>query len=128
MVNLLTGLALVGAAVSSAAWLVAKLKVESVKCRVNDRPQLFAHNSKLSTHTAVFLFFAAIATLSAQKTNAPLRGASVELKMENVPAAANRLCRGYGGQVALAGEELLTIILSTLYTLNFQLRNKPHGG
>ena len=43
----------------------------------------FLTGRPVSRHTAVFVVFAAIATLSAQKTNAPLRG-SVELKIENV--------------------------------------------
>ena len=43
--------------------------------------------------------------------------------MENVPAAANRLRRGYGGQVALAGEELRSgqSYNSTLSTFDSQL-------
>ena len=72
--EILTGIVAFCAAVSLAACLVAKLKVESVKCRVGDRPPI---------HAAVFVFFAAIATLSAQKTNAPTRG-SVECRVESV--------------------------------------------
>ena len=115
MIDFLTGLALVGAAVSAIACAIAKLIIDNVECRIKEssifdreraNPQFSIIHFPFSIHTAVFVFFAAIATLSAQKTNAPLRGASVELKMENVPAAANRLRRGYGGQVALAGEEL----------------------
>jgi len=84
MIDAFTNFALVGAAASAVAWgiAVAKLRVENVKCRIAE------FHSKFSIHTAAFIFFATIATLSAQKqgggTNDPPRGGNVELKMENV--------------------------------------------
>ena len=76
----MTRLALVGAAVSFAAWAVAvaKLKMENGKYKMKDRPQFSILHSKFSIHTAVFAFFAMIATLSAQKggTNSLPNGAS----------------------------------------------------
>ena len=89
MIDFLTGLALIGAVVSTAAWAAAviKLIMENEKCRMKDCPQSSILYSKFSIHTAVFLFFAAIATLFAQKqgggTNDPPRSANVELKIEN---------------------------------------------
>ena len=88
MINFLTGLALIGAAVTAIACAIAKLIIENGKRKIEDRPQFLARkslgdggsilHSKFSIHTAVFVFFAAIATLSAQKsgTNAPPNGAS----------------------------------------------------
>ena len=79
MAYVFTGALVVGAAVSAIACAIAKLIIENEKS-----------HSPFSIHTAVFVFFAAIATLSAQKggTNAPPNGASppngnVELRMEN---------------------------------------------
>ena len=117
MTDIFTGLALTGAAVSTAAWAVAaaKLRIENVKCRIENgergrgngergrgngergmgnrerkranSPFSILH-SKFSIHTTAFVFFATIATLSAQKqgggTNDPPRGGNVEWKMENV--------------------------------------------
>jgi len=90
MIDIFTGIALVGAAVSTIAWgiAIAKLRIENVKCRMKDSPQFNILHSKFSIHTAAFVFFATIATLSAQKqgggTNDPPRGGNVEWKMENV--------------------------------------------
>ena len=83
MINIFTVLAIVGAVVSTAAWAiaVAKCKIENGKCRIAE------FHSKFSIHTAAFVFFATIATLSAQKqgggTNDPPRGGNVELRIEN---------------------------------------------
>ena len=86
MAGVFTVIVLFCAAVSTVAWAiaVAKCKMENGKCRMKDCPQFSILHSKFSIHTAVFLFFAAIATVCAQKTNSPPRGGNVELKMENV--------------------------------------------
>jgi len=99
MMDIFTGFALVGAAASTAAWGIAvvKCKMESGKCRIaksfffdrkRDNPPFSIFHSTFSIHTAAFVFFATIATLSAQKqgggTNDPPRGGNVEWKMENV--------------------------------------------
>ena len=93
MTDFLTKLALFGAAATATACAVAKLIIESGKWKMKTEkvPQFSILHSKFSIHTAVFAFFAMIATLSAQKggTNAPPNGASppngnVELKIENV--------------------------------------------
>ena len=86
----MTRVALVGAAATA----VAKCKIENGKCKMMesssfDRKGQIHHstfsifNSKFSIHTAVFAFFAMIATLSALKggTNAPPRSGNVELKV-----------------------------------------------
>ena len=80
MTGVFTGIVLFFAAVSAGAWLVAvaKLRMENGKCRMKDCPQFSILHSKFSIHTAVFLFFAAIATVCAQKTNSPPRGGSVD--------------------------------------------------
>ena len=64
----LTCICLVGAAVSTVAWAAMKLRMENVKCRMKNCPQFSILHSKFSIHTAVFLFFAAIATVCAQKS------------------------------------------------------------
>ena len=104
MIDIFTGIALVGAAVSTAAWgiAVAKLRMENRKQGIGNREQVteerekesihhstfYIHHSKFSIHTAAFVFFATIATLSAQKqgggTNDPPRGGNVEWRIENV--------------------------------------------
>ena len=95
MTDFMTRLALVGAAVSFAAWAVAvaKLKMENGKWKMKDRAQFSILHSKFSIHTAVFAFFVGVAVQYAGAkhggTNAPPNGASppngnVELKMENV--------------------------------------------
>ena len=95
MAELLTGILVFCAAASFAACLVAaaKLRIKNGKCRIAElssaykrrsKPQFSILHSTFSINTAVFVFFAAIATLSAQKTNSPPRGGNVELKMENV--------------------------------------------
>ena len=83
MIDFLTGLVLVCAAVTATACAVAKLIIESGECKIEDRPQFSILHSKFSIHTAVFVFFAAIAVQYAGAkhggTNSPpLRGASVE--------------------------------------------------
>ena len=100
MINFLTGLALVGAAVTAIACAIAKLIIENGKCRINDCPQFLASkslggggsilHSPFSIHTAVFVFFAAIATLSAQKsgTNEPPNGALPPRSMPPAPVVA----------------------------------------
>ena len=100
MINFLTGLALVGAAVTAIACAIAKLIIENGKCRINDCPQFLARkslggggsilHSPFSIHTAVFVFFAAIATLSAQKsgTNEPPNGALPPRSMPPAPVVA----------------------------------------
>ena len=76
--DLLTDICLVGASVFSVAWvvLVNRGRLAQAAEFVSRLPR---------SGVAVFLFFAAIATVCAQKsgTNAPLRGASVELKVES---------------------------------------------
>ena len=76
MINFLTGLALVGAAVSAIACAIAKLIIENEKS-----------HSKSSIHTDVFAFFAGVAVQYAGArhggTNDPPRGGNVELKIEN---------------------------------------------
>ena len=78
----MTRLALVGAAVSFAAWAVAvaKLKMENGKWKMKDRPQFSILHSKFSIHAAVFAFFAGVAVQYAGAkhggTNAPPNGAS----------------------------------------------------
>ena len=95
MARLLTGILVFCAATTLAAWAVAaaKLRIENGKCRIAELPSVYKKranpqfsilHSTFSINTAVFVFFAAIATLSAQKTNSPPRGGNVELKMENV--------------------------------------------
>jgi len=95
MIDFLTGLLVFCAAATATACAVAKLIIENGKCRIKERsifdreranPQFYILHSPFSIHTAVFVFFAAIATLSAQKsgTNSPPRGGNVELRMENV--------------------------------------------
>ena len=97
----MTRLALIGAAVSFAAWAVAvaKLKMENGKWKMKDRPQFSILHFKFSIHAAVFAFFAGVAVQYAGAkhggTNAPPNGASppqmvppgggnVELRIENV--------------------------------------------
>jgi len=102
MMDILTGFALVGAAVSLAAWAiaVAKCKMENGKCRIVEsfsfyrnctNPPFSIFHSKFSIHAAAFVFFATIATLSAQKqgggTNAPPQGASPPQMMMGSPLA-----------------------------------------
>ena len=83
----LTCICLVGAAASTVAWAIAvvKCKMENGKCRIAE------FHSKFSIHTAAFIFFATIATLSAQKqgggTNAPPQGASPPQMMMGSPLA-----------------------------------------
>ena len=94
MAGVFTVIVLFCAAVSAVAWAIVKLRMENGKCRMKNCPQFSILHSKFSIHTAVFLFFAAIATVCAQKTNSPPRGGNVpadakalaggELKMENV--------------------------------------------
>jgi len=92
MIDIFTGIALIGAAVSLAAWgiAVAKLRIENgewkgenVKCKMENvelrnfsslrekesihHSTFYILHSKFSIHTAAFIFFATIATLSAQK-------------------------------------------------------------
>ena len=112
MTDILTRLCLTGAAVLFAAWLVMKLRVESGKCRVRTIPPRPTPRVQRTTHTAVFLFFVAVATVCAQKngTNAPLRGASVELGVESGKWKVEN-----GGVVAVGDS---TILHSTLYTLH----------
>ena len=83
MIDFLTGLVLVCAAATATACAVAKLIIESGECKIEDRPQFSILHSKFSIHTAVFVFYAAIAVQYAGAkhggTNSPpLRGASVE--------------------------------------------------
>ena len=89
MIDFLTGIVLVCAAVTAvaAAIAAAKCRVENGKCKMVEvapraTPQFYSLNSKFSIHTAVFVFFAAIAVQYAGAkhggTNSPpLRGASV---------------------------------------------------
>ena len=99
MIDFLTGLVIVCAAATATACAVAKLIIESGECKIEDRPQFSILHSKFSIHTAVFVFFAAIAVQYAGAkhggTNASPNGASlpqmvppgggnVELKIENV--------------------------------------------
>ena len=74
----MAGICLVGAAAFSVAWvlLANRRRLARTSDRIAKTPR---------SAIAVFLFFAAIATVCAQKsgTNAPLRGASVELKVES---------------------------------------------
>ena len=97
MAKLLTGILVFCAATTLAAWAVAaaKLRIENGKCRIAEsfskraNPPFYILHSKFSIHTAVFVFFAAIATLSAQKqgaTNDPPRGASSPRAMPPAPA------------------------------------------
>ena len=130
MINFLTGLALVGAAATAIACAIAKLIIENGKCRIEDHSQFLARqshltavvsakavgdggsilHSKFSINGAAFVFFAAIATLFAQKTNSPPRGGSVELRVEN------EKCRVES--VELRGGQSHN---STLYNINSQL-------
>ena len=85
----LTDICLIGAAATATACAVAKLIIESGKCRMRAEtiPQFSILHPRFSIHTAVFAFFALIATLCAQKpdgTNEPPRSGNVELRMENV--------------------------------------------
>ena len=72
---------LLGAAVSTVAWAIAvvKLRTGNGEWGTGRGKEQIRHStfsilhSKFSLHTAVFVFFAAIATLSAQKTNSPPR-------------------------------------------------------
>jgi len=80
MIDIFTGLALVGAAVSLAACLAIAYgrRIAAAMDALHRIPQ---------AHLAAFFLFATIATLSAQKTNSPPRGGNggnVELKMDNV--------------------------------------------
>ena len=77
--DLLTDICLFGAAASFAAYLA--LRYAQRIARASDWLVRVPRS-----HLAAFLAFALIATLSAQKgsTHAPLRGASVELKVESV--------------------------------------------
>ena len=88
MSNFLTGLALVGAAATAIACAIAKLIIESVKCRIEDHPQFSILHSPFSIHTAVLAFFAGVAVQYAgakhDGTNAPPRGGSVELREKSV--------------------------------------------
>ena len=98
----LAGICLVGAAVSAIACAIAKLIIENGKCtrrrqgfcgrEIENRPQFYILHSPFSIHTSVFVFFALIATLSAQKqgggTNDPPRGASPPRAMPPAPAMA----------------------------------------
>ena len=70
MAGVFTVIVLFCAAVSTVAWAAAvvKCKMENGKCRMKDCPQFSILHSKFSIHTAVFLFFAAIATVCAQKS------------------------------------------------------------
>ena len=68
---------------------------------------------QLTAHTAVFLFFIAVAAIhggAKNGTNAPLRGASVELRVESGE------CKVENGGVVAVGDS--TILHSTLYTLH----------
>ena len=75
----MAGICLVGAAAFSVAWVLL-----ANRRRLAQAAEFVSRLPRSSV--AVFLFFAAIATVCAQKsgTNAPLRGASVELKVESV--------------------------------------------
>ena len=87
------------AVVSTVAWaaVVVKVRMENGKCRTKDCPQFSILHSKFSIHTAVFLFFAAIATLSAQKTNSPPRGGSVNQGTGNRERVTGNREQGIGG-------------------------------
>ena len=61
--DFLTKLCLTGAAVLFAAWLVMKLRDESGKCRVRTIPPRSTPRVQLTAHTAVFLFFIAVAAI-----------------------------------------------------------------
>ena len=67
MTGVFTAIVLFCAAVSTVAWAIVKLRMENGKCRMKDCQQFSILHSKFSIHTAVFLFFAAIATVCAQK-------------------------------------------------------------
>ena len=93
MIDFLTGLLVVCAAVTATACAVAKFIIENGKCKMVEvapraTPQFSILHSKFSIHTAVFVFFAAIAVHYAGAkhggTNSPPQGiGNVELRMEN---------------------------------------------
>jgi len=127
MTDIFTGLALAGVAVSTAAWVVvAKLRIGNGERGMGNGEHIprakrvaegdalagvgtgrgkeqFHHfqfsifNSKFSIHTAAFVFFATIATLSAQKTNSsPVRMMAPPLDMQPPPTVSpTDVARGY---------------------------------
>ena len=110
--DLLTDICLVGAAATSVAWVV--LINRGRLARAADR---IAKTSRSAV--AAFLFFAAIATVCAQKsgTNEPPRSGNAELRIENV-----ELRMGNGG---VAGDS--TILHSPLYILHSVTTNETYS-
>ena len=121
--DFLTRLCLFGAAVLFAAWLVVKLRVANGKCRVRAIPPRSTPRAQLTTHTAVFLFFVAVAAIHGGAknggTNAPRSGASGELRMENEKWKVKN-----GGVVA-AGDS--TIFHFPFYTLHSVCTNDSYS-
>ena len=110
--DLLTGICLVGAAATSVAWVL--LINRGRMARAADR---IAKTSRSAV--AAFLFFAAIATVCAQKsgTNEPPRSGNAELRIENV-----ELRMGNG---VAAGDS--TILHSPLYILHSVTTNETYS-
>ncbi|MBQ3340860.1 MAG: hypothetical protein IJG84_03110 [Kiritimatiellae bacterium] len=73
---------------------------------------------QLTAHTAVFLFFVAVAAIhggAKNGTNAPLRGASVELRVENGKWKVEN-----GGVVAVGDSTILHSTFSTLHSFRLE--------
>ena len=117
MIDFLTGLLVVCAAVTATACAVAKFIIENGKCKMVEvapraTPQFSILHSKFSIHTAVFVFFAAIAVQYAGAkhggTNSPPRSGSVECRVESVELRSL--------SSSIQNEQLHNSTLSTLHS------------